>query len=161
VALLFVRKFISNFALNLIREPMDAPLNNSYNMTFRKFYTATLCAASLMVASLSLPLSASADNIGKVTNVMPNACEVIVETEKGVIMITPLNDDIFRVTTKINGDRTRYKKSQSAVLEPQANNVVVSANASQLTMTSPSTKVVVDKATGLISFYNRQGQLAC
>lgn len=138
---------------------MDAPLNNSYNMTFRKFYSATLCAASLMAASLSLPLSASADNIGKVTNVMPNACEVIVETEKGVIMITPLNDDIFRVTTKINGDRTRYKKSQSAVLEPQANNVVVSANASQLTMTSPSTKVVVDKATGLISFYNRQGQL--
>ena len=131
-------------------------------MTIDKFYAKVLNSALLLfvgcLALVSAP-QAMASPIGKADAVLPTDKTTTILTQRGVIRITPMTENIFRVTTQVKGDVTPYMKSQSAILEPNAKDVKVSASSKCVALTSPTTKVVVDKTTGLLSFYDNRGNL--
>ena len=112
-------------------------------MTIDKFYAKVLNSALLLfvgcLALVSAP-QAMAFSIGKADAVLPTDKTTTILTQRGVIRITPMTENIFRVTTQVKGDVTSYMKSQSAILEPNAKDVKVSASSKCVALTSPTTK---------------------
>ena len=122
----------------------------------------------LFLASLALlaaPAGAFAESrapMGPVTavrNASPRQFEV--QTAKGTICITPLNENIFKVTTFPKGSDLKTPVSQSAIMKPtiSADQVRFSATPAGVTVATATTSVKVDRATGRISFYDKAGNL--
>lgn len=82
-----------------------------------------------------------------------------VETPKGVVSIQPVTADIFRVTTLPKDSKLTYRPSQSAILTPEPTNVRTSATEEGYYITTPTTTVRVDRATGVVTFHDLQGNL--
>jgi oligosaccharide 4-alpha-D-glucosyltransferase len=88
------------------------------------------------------------------------AFEVV--TPKGTVSVTPLTQDIFRVTTLPAGSALTYTPSQSAILKAgskSANSISSKTTPSAFYITSPTTTVRIDRETGAITFHNPQGDL--
>ncbi len=86
--------------------------------------------------------------------------EIIVSTLSGSVCVLPVADDIFRVTKlPAIGAAPEYLKSQSAILEPEAAGVRVTATPERVYLSSPVTTVQIDRTTGQVSFFNDQGTL--
>lgn len=87
--------------------------------------------------------------------------DIRILTERGTLTITPVNDNIIRVTTMLAGDNTPYLKSQSAILENEnmTDRVKCTATASEIIITTPTTVVRADKGTGKLRFFDTAGNL--
>ncbi len=84
----------------------------------------------------------------------------VVETPKGKVAVHPFTEDIFRVTTLPTGSQLPYTPSKSAVLTPQKGiKVNKHETPDAIFISSPTTTVRVDKATGAVTFHNAQGDL--
>lgn len=125
----------------------------------KKLCAKILCGATLCCGLLASSMLTEARSIGKITEIGASPAETVITTERGTLSITPLTENIFRVTTQIKGDETPYMKSQSAILEPTNPKVVVSSTPSELTLSTVSTTVKVDKKNGLVSFFDASGNL--
>lgn len=100
---------------------------------------------------------ASAVNTGALC---PAQQGLAVSTERGVLNILPLTDDIFRITVAPLEDHAeRYLPSQSVILTPQKHRVNVSASPDEVVLSSPTTIVHIDRNTGLVSFTDTKGNL--
>lgn len=128
-------------------------------MKIKKLYAKVLLSVCSLTALSTLSISVSADNIGKVSNVTPRGKSTTILTEKGFITVTPFSENIFKITTKLANDRTPYIESQAVVLEPCSKGIKVSASNDKITIFSQTTKIVVDKSTGLLSFYGKNDNL--
>lgn len=87
--------------------------------------------------------------------------EIQIFTAAGILKITALTDNIFRVTTLPENSSSAIPRSQSAVLPPSlpAKDLIMSATQQGITLSTKSTTVKVDRASGLVSFYNSDGEL--
>lgn len=82
-----------------------------------------------------------------------------VRTDRGTLQITPLTNDIFRVTVAPDDARgAKYIPSQAAVLKNPFGDVRVTAAQRDVTITSPTTSVVVNRKTGRVSFFDKDGR---
>ena len=89
------------------------------------------------------------------------ASRVMISTAAGTLEITPLTEDIFKVTVIPLGEKVPVPVSQSAVLSPSlpARALKMDADAKGITLTTATTRVSVNRATGLVSFYDSEGNL--
>ncbi len=120
-------------------------------------------------------LGATASPIGQITSMRSvPACfngettadsdcpqQIQIGTTRGTLCITPLTADIFKVTTLPAGSTQSVPVSQSAILAPglPAHDLKMEADSKGVTLHSATTTLRVDRATGLISFYNAKGEL--
>lgn len=82
-----------------------------------------------------------------------------VRTDRGTLHITPLTNDIFRVTVAPDDARgAKYLPSQAAVLKNPFGDVRVTAAQRDVTISSPTTSVVVNRKTGRVSFFDKDGR---
>lgn len=118
--------------------------------------SSAVYAAGPVQSINSVPLCATP---GMSTSVCPQ--RVLIHTATGTIAITPLTEDIFKVTTTPIGEKASIPKSQSAILEPTlpASQIKITSDNKSVTLSSASTTVRVNKLTGLVSFYNKEGEL--
>lgn len=82
-----------------------------------------------------------------------------VATPKGEVDIRPITSDIIRVTVRPTSDDIKYLPSQSAVALPAADTVYGIADRDSMTVVTPTTRVIVDRNTGLVSFRDSSGNL--
>lgn len=114
---------------------------------------------SLISASLALIAVAGAFAI---TAPMPGDISTegkttLISTSAGTVMITPITPDIFRISQMPVGVAAmKLPKSQSAIMPAQDFPVSSFATASELVITTPSTILHVDRATGNITFKNAE-----
>ncbi|MDE7159647.1 MAG: DUF5110 domain-containing protein [Muribaculaceae bacterium] len=85
---------------------------------------------------------------------------IYVSTPKGTVCVLPVADDIFCVTRLPQGTPApQFLRSQSAVLEPEAPGVKITATPATIFISSPVTTASVDRRTGKVSFLNSNGSL--
>lgn len=84
-----------------------------------------------------------------------------VRTPELTVEVTPLNDNIFRVSTASPDAPAplALPKSQSAIMERQPNGVRVTSTPAEVVMTSPTTTVRINRTDGKVRFYDAQGAL--
>lgn len=125
-------------------------------------------ASLASVALLFATQAAAVTPIGQVLSLLPSApasqqedCDgsVRIATSGGTLCITPLTADIFRVTTVPQGGDIPYLPSQSATLAPQCPQINLISTPLAVTLSSATTRVVVERRSGRVSFYNAAGEL--
>lgn len=79
-----------------------------------------------------------------------------VTAAKGKLMLTPYNDYVIKVFTLPQGNTSAERKSITVSATPQAS-YTVSEDAENLTLTTASLKVLVNKATCTVSFADMSG----
>lgn len=82
-----------------------------------------------------------------------------VETAKGVVSILPLNNDIFRVTTRPSESKLNYQPSQSAVMKRANPDVKAISSPEAFFISSPTTTVRIDRESGKVTFHNAAGDI--
>lgn len=122
-----------------------------------------------LAAALLVSPAAQADSIGKVLSLLPasqvaddeSGCSTAVRiaTSAGTLVITPVTNDIFKVTTSPAAGDIPSLPSQSATLRNQCPQINLTATGDAVILASPTTRVCVDRATGLVSFYDAAGSL--
>lgn len=114
---------------------------------------ALIAGLGLAGASTALRPHAVASQKGRVLDI---------GSDKGIVRISPVNDDIFRVTVlPDDATNTPYFESRSAVLEPDSNAIAGMTHLvwpDRVEVLSRSTKIVVDRKTGTVTFYNADGE---
>lgn len=111
---------------------------------------------SLALLAISIPTYAAIPN-GALAS---DGKTVTVGTERGDLKITPVTNDIFRITVvpqQLNGDK--YLPSQATVLKSSTAQVSVTAAPNDVTVSTPTTSAVVNRETGKITFYDKTGRL--
>ncbi|MBD5294769.1 MAG: DUF5110 domain-containing protein [Bacteroides sp.] len=113
-----------------------------------------------LIAGLGIAGAASALEPGAVSTKPGHVLDI--GTEKGTVRVTPLSSDIFRVTVlPENEQATPYFESQSAIMTPDTlairrmNHIVWP---DRVELSGLTTKVVVDRKTGNVSFYSTDGE---
>lgn len=91
--------------------------------------------------------------------VMTDGTRTSVATGGGIIEITSLNDNIFRVTGRPATAAPTETPSQAVVMQPEENGVRVSATPTEVILSSPTTQVRVDRASGRVSFLDSEGNV--
>lgn len=121
-------------------------------MINKKYIAAFLFAASGVAAAQFL-------QPGSVSLVDRNDLEVA--TQKGVVKISPLNQDIFRVTVlPLDSTDTKYFTSQSAVMDTFDRDNYITRHIvwpDRVDIFSDAVKVSVDRLTGRVTFYDAEG----
>ena len=84
--------------------------------------------------------------------------EVRVPTPKGVVSVTPVARDAFRVTT-LPADGSAYAPSQSVVGESVVDDVFTWADGDSTVIVNGTTTAVIDRNTGRVSFRDTDGAL--
>ncbi|MDE6299696.1 MAG: DUF5110 domain-containing protein [Muribaculaceae bacterium] len=112
--------------------------------------TGGALGVALLFAGAAMAHSGSCDNC-------PSKGGIDVTTSKGIVNVKPFTSDIFRVTTRPAGEKAKCTHSQSAILAPQdvATTTVVKDNATFIS--SPTTTVRIDHATGKVTFLDPSG----
>lgn len=82
-----------------------------------------------------------------------------IETGKGIVSVTPVTSDIFRVSAFPKGTPTRLPESQSAILNPRQTDIKVAETPEGLMIYSPTTTVRVERGSGAVSFHNASGSV--
>ncbi len=80
-------------------------------------------------------------------------------TDKGIVSVTPLSDDIFRITTRPADAELTYRPSQSAILSPSDTKIKASSDKEDYTLAGVTTTIKVDRQTGRVSFLDKEGKL--
>lgn len=109
-------------------------------------------------AGISAATAAVSDNIGSLG--ATDRHEIDVTTDRGTLRITPLTDNIFKVTVIPEQLRSeRFLPSKAVVLTPESNNVSLTAFPDSLIIASPTTSLTVDRMTGRITFRDSLGRV--
>ena len=118
------------------------------------FRALTLWAAGLTIGASAVALTSTPD-----APVSYSGDTYTIRTAGGTVAITPLNNDLFRVTT-IPADAKNFKlpESQSAILKPQQMQVASFIAPDEFSLVSPTTVVKVNRATGNVTFTNAFGE---
>ncbi len=115
---------------------------------------------AVLLAGMGVAGAASILSPGMVSSDTKRVVEV--GSEKGTVQITPVTDDIFRVTVfPADTAATPYVSSQSAVLTPTDYDIAGMRHAvwpDRVELISGTTKVVVDRKTGAVTFYTADGE---
>lgn len=82
-----------------------------------------------------------------------------VQTDAGIVSVQPFTSEIFRVTSLPKGSQLVYTPSQSAVLAPVKADVRTTATPDAFFISSPSTTVRIDRASGRVTFHDPNGNL--
>ena len=82
-----------------------------------------------------------------------------ISTPKGVVMVQPLSDDIFRITSRPEGADLSFPASQSAVMTPVKSDIKSMSTPEAFVIYSPTTTVMVDRHTGRVTFHEKNGDL--
>lgn len=82
-----------------------------------------------------------------------------IPTPKGLIEITPITPDIFRIEAHPHGRKLKFAPSQSGILHTQHPKINITADETAVSITSETTGIRIDRTTGSISFFNANGQL--
>lgn len=136
-----------------------------------------LSILSLLLSATTL--SATANPLGRITSIRtaplcesngsadkngpeqdcPKEIQII--TAGGILKITPLTENIFRVTTLPGDNNTDIPVSQCAILPPSlpGSRLNMSAGIDGVTLSTKTTTIKIDRASGLVNFYNSQGNL--
>ncbi len=123
-----------------------------------KSLTYILAALSIAGAGASL-IAASNSELPQALVSRTESGATQVSTPKGVVEITPVNEDIFRITVIPGNKDVNFFPSQSAILTPAASGVIEAIGPDNVTVMSNNMKAVVDRATGNVSFYDKEGNL--
>lgn len=120
-------------------------------MTFRAL---TIWGAGLTIGASAVALTAMPDAL-----VHYSGDTYTVRTDNATVAVTPLTNDIFRITTIPAGSRDfKLPKSQSAVLTPQASMQVPSfVTPEDFSLVSPTTVVRINRHSGKVMFMNVAG----
>ncbi len=85
-----------------------------------------------------------------------------VTTKKGITEVIPYNNDIFRIIESPQDTKSSSASTIPVTLNAQRqalNEIHSWATGTEFIIQSPTTKVVIDKETGKVSFYNADGDL--
>lgn len=116
--------------------------------------------ASVVIAGAGATLAVNADRALMVGGVgLTPEKSVSVVTQKGIVEVTPVTPDIFRVTVFPSDSAINYSASQSAILPPSGDGVAEVVTGEWAGLISPTTEVRIDRATGKVSFYDASGNL--
>lgn len=123
-------------------------------MKFQNILTASL------IAGIGIAGATNILNPGMVSSHDKRVIEV--GSEKGTVQVMPLSDDIFRVTV-IPADTvaTPYVDSQSAVMIPEDMEIAAMRHIvwpDRVEISSATTKIVIDRKTGNVTFYSADGE---
>lgn len=114
-----------------------------------KILTALLGAGAMAAVAATMPAPGSISTSGKST---------LIGTGRGTVAVTPLSPDIFKVSRIPAGVKNfSFPRSQSAVLSPSTEGVTWFATPTEVTFTSGSTTVRVNRLTGRTIFLNAEG----
>lgn len=125
-------------------------------------HAITFAAAALCAPALAAPAGPVKSISSVPTRAEASAHRSIkVNTAATSLLITPVNDDIFRITTLPHTAPVTLPESQSAVLAPtlSATDLKVTSSSRAVTLSSATTTLSIDRATGHISFFNNKGDL--
>lgn len=115
-------------------------------------------ALTLWAAGLTIGASAVAFSTGSDAPVTFSGGTYTVRTGGGTVAITPLNNDLFRVTTiPANAVNFKLPESQSATLKPAEMQVSSFITPKDFSLVSPTTVVRVNRASGKVTFMNAAG----
>lgn len=82
----------------------------------------------------------------------------LISTPKGTVAVTPLSQDIFKVTRIPSEVRSiSYPASQSSVLAPTTEGITWFASPTEVVFNTPSTTLTVNRLTGQSVFLNAEG----
>lgn len=86
---------------------------------------------------------------------------VLIDTDRGLITITPFTESIFHITCLAPGDNTPMPASQAAVLKPSlpASELKITAGTRTVYLRTSTTEIQIDKRTGRVSFHDPSGKL--
>lgn len=87
--------------------------------------------------------------------------EIRIETQNGILSVTPVTADIFRVGMLPTGSKTALPVSKSAILKPVnlGDKLRMTATRDGVTISSPTTTLKINRRTGKVSFYDSEGKL--
>ena len=80
-------------------------------------------------------------------------------TGKGLVQVTPITENIFRITTSPSATPLPQVPSQAAVITPSDSGIHVASTPTLVIISSPTTTVKVDRQTGCVRFYDENGEL--
>lgn len=113
-----------------------------------------------LLAGLGIAGASQALMPGVVSTLPKHGIEV--GTKKGTVSVTPLNNNIFRVSVLPEKENeTLYVESQSAVMLPDSTALAGIRHVvwpDRIELLSETTKVVINRETGAISFYSIDGE---
>ena len=87
----------------------------------------------------------------------PDQTRYSIPTAKGTITVTPYSDDIFMIRVGGNGEGTKLPLKKTSV--GKTGRIYSWTDGKQYVIESPTTKVVIDKTSGKVSFFNPQGDV--
>ncbi|MCM1318882.1 MAG: DUF4968 domain-containing protein [Muribaculaceae bacterium] len=123
--------------------------------------TTALALLTSAAAFAFTPITAIRGDITSQTDSREVVRPILINTaDGGTISITPMSEDIFKITTSPTASVVT-PKSQSAIMEPSLSpqRWNVSSDAKGVTLSTATTTIRVDRKTGKISFYDKQGNL--
>lgn len=82
-----------------------------------------------------------------------------IETENEIVTVQPFTENIFRVTSIPKGSHLEFTPSQSAVLTPRLSPIKAETTPEAFFLSSPTTRVRVDRKTGRVTFHDASGNL--
>lgn len=125
----------------------------------KKRYSRFLACVAVMTAVIVAVVPAYAEKLGKVSKINTSAGSTMIQTERGILSITPLSDNIIKVTANPNGNTTPAPESQSAILQSLEPKTILSSGKDDVTVSTSTTTVKVDRMTGTVNFYDAKGNL--
>lgn len=112
---------------------------------------ASICIAMAVAASAGAAFTAHTDSH------QTEPYRVI--TQKGLIEVTPLGNNIFRVNELKSLSDATPATTQAIAFQGGKSDIVTWANADRFVIESPTTTVNIDKKTGKVSFYDQNGNI--
>lgn len=119
-------------------------------------------AAFPLVGNASIKSMRMSPVCGTETNLQNCPRQIKIETQNGLLCITPINENIFRITSvPVSGEMPTYTKSEAAILEPVdlGDKLRLSSGKDGVTITTPTTMLRVNRQTGTVSFFDSKGKL--
>lgn len=114
-----------------------------------KLISISLGLAGVSALAATMPGSGSISTSGQST---------LIGTENGVVAVTPVTADIFKISRIPAGERKfSFPRPQASVLSPSAEGVTSFASPSEVVFRSATTVVSVDRRTGRTVFLNAAG----
>ncbi len=113
-------------------------------------YMALPALLSVALAAHAAPIAGGLYNDGR---------EISVDTPRGEIRILPADEGLIRVRQIPKGADVDFAPSQGDVTGKYNGDLNVWADASKVVVATPLTSVHVDRATGLVTFYDADGRL--
>lgn len=84
-----------------------------------------------------------------------------VRTPKGIVQVTPVSQNIFRVATTPGNPEAplTLPESKAAIMTPDPSGIKVTSTPSEVIIASPTTTVRVNRSSGQVRFFDANGEL--